>query len=441
MKKTTPAETTDAACPPMTEAVAYLRDELDAARRTALERHLAICDVCRAETDRFRQTIERILAAAPRQPCRDLYPAIAAELKEQKHGRTKIKRLVFRPTLLKAAAWLAVLGGALFWQTRSGLSPERAGRAAPAASAQVVSEALAWLASVQSENGAWNPAAWGGRQDYETALTGLTLLTFLRHADVAPPNLRDATRRGMRHLLSQQRADGGFGPRAAGHMYNHGIATAALLEARRQGLAADAHSETALRAALAFLGDQQHQNGGWGYDRNPATQPNTSVTAWQMEALALALETGYEEWTPTFEKGLQWLHTMAGGGGRFGYQQSGDTSEHSALNAMGAHCLFRAAANAAGESVDRNLAQLALERAVAESADDAPDYYRSYFLSSALKASAHPRHLLKRAQLQANLSRERNRSVALGGSWNPSDQWGPVGGRIYATAMATLALR
>jgi len=43
--------------------------------------------------------------------------------------------------------------------------------------------------------------------------------------------------------------------------------------------------------------------------------------------------------------------------------------------------------------------------------------------------------------LQANLSRERNRSVALGGSWNPSDQWGPVGGRIYATAMATLALR
>jgi hypothetical protein len=46
-----------------------------------------------------------------------------------------------------------------------------------------------------------------------------------------------------------------------------------------------------------------------------------------------------------------------------------------------------------------------------------------------------------RDALHENLAKEQRRDGNFLGSWDPVDVWGQDGGRVYATAMATMALQ
>jgi hypothetical protein len=74
------------------------------------------------------------------------------------------------------------------------------------------------------------------------------------------------------------------------------------------------------------------------------------------------------------------------------------------------------------------------------SASGTSDYYRAYFLTAAMKEMPGAASANQLAMIRGSLV---GGQVALGtekGSWPPNDRWGGVGGRIYATAMASLSL-
>ena len=428
------AKAADAAC-----------DALDETEKAAFDTHARQCSDCRETAESFRNVIQKLRDGMPAASCRDLPPDIMRRIPDSgwtpETSDAGRRRLGFPAFALRAAALvLAALAGAVLLTLRFGTKPDAVGPVAAAPSrANVIRDALQWLASVQEDSGAWAPQSWGGRQVYETALTGMALLTFLRHEDGQHPSAANAVPGGAAYLLTRQRADGGYGPAATGHMYNHGIATVALLEAYRQDLA-PADAEASLKTALAFIREQQSHTGGWGYDTHPMSRPNTSISVWQMEALALGLALGWTEAGEPLERGLAWLATMANEQGQFGYRQADDTADHAALTAMGAYCLFKAAGKTPDDPAGRALVRRALHRVATESEEGNLDYYRSYFIASALKTSAEPEHRQSLTRLRSRLTREQSQDPLLAGSWNPADQWSAVGGRLYATTLAAMML-
>ncbi len=445
--KTIPAErvpSADRICPWEAEAAAYVDQALTGAETSAFEQHLQECEHCRHCVESFEQVADELRAFAPQAPCRDLIPGILQRIPDAAWSRADTvadeRAWGWFPARLwqAAAVFLALLAGVGLW----GVSrPPHATEPVAAARTEAVQDALRWLASVQEPNGAWDPQPWNGRPVYEVGLTGMALLTFLRHEEAEPAFAEHAIERGVTYLLGRQQPDGGLGPAATGRMYNHGMAAVALLEAYRQGRAPNA--EDALRRALAFIREQQHEAGGWGYHPHPMSRPNTSVSVWQMEALALGMGLDPNAVAPGLKRGLHWLETMANEQGQFGYQEPGGPGAHAALSAMGAYGLFQAAGQDSKDSArQRAMAQRALNRVAdqAESEADELDYYQSYFVASALKASSESGHRQLLARLRSRLQAERNIQKAYAGTWDPTDRWGAVGGRLYATTMAALTL-
>ncbi len=425
------------------DAVAYALDALTDAERLAFERHADGCSACLETAQASRAAAQRVRDALAKEPTRDLLPGILDRLPawaQESAVADTTHAFLFRSrfALRAAALVLALLAGAVLTVRRPASRQKDHHAFAKAEPAAAVMEALRWLASVQGEDGAWHPESWGGRAEFETGLTGLAALTFLRHGDGRHALAAKATPRAAAFLLASQESDGGFGPTSSGRMYNHGIVSVALLEAYRRGLAPEA--EPSLKSALNYLVAQQHDGGGWGYSAHPASRPNTSVSVWPLEALALGVGQGWTEYGAALEQGLHWLGSLANEQGQFGYWQTDDTADHAALTAMGAYCLFKTAGVSSAIPADRTKLRLALTRVADESAEGRLDYYRSYFVASAVRAGADPQNQPPLARLRDRLFQERSLDATHAGSWNPSDRWSGVGGRLYATSMAALAL-
>ena len=106
---------------------------------------------------------------------------------------------------------------------------------------------------------------------------------------------------------------------------------------------------------------------------------------------------------------------------------------------MGAYCFLTAALQLDNwQSVGEQI-KAALLKASADDRQDV-DFYRSYFLASALKTGSGPGQNAELASLQRSLIDLRVTSGENVGTWNPVGPWAAVGGRIYSTAMATLSL-
>ncbi len=158
-------------------------------------------------------------------------------------------------------------------------------------SEQSVLRALAWLASVQREDGSWGERNRG-------AMTGLALLCFLGHGEYGQtPKFGLTVNRAIDWILQNGTANqsrlsmtaDGWGAGNAG-VYEHGIATYALGEyytmTRLTGHADERVLEL-LRGAVAHITGGQGPDGGWMYSFDK-TQSDTSVSGWQVQALKAA---------------------------------------------------------------------------------------------------------------------------------------------------------
>lgn len=192
---------------------------------------------------------------------------------------------------------------------RRGLGKKRAvGKYGTPETERTVDRSLKWFKRHQSPNGQWdidgypancqeNPKCEPGLEhtgiDGDLAGTGYALLCFLGAGfdHRMPSPFRDTVSTGVTWLVSQQGADGSFGPRN----YEHAIATMALAEAFAMS------NDRALRApaqkAVDILLQRQirSEDGayGLGWDYTSGTQRNdASVTGWCAMALKSAAAAG-----------------------------------------------------------------------------------------------------------------------------------------------------
>ena len=330
--------------------------------------------------------MDRLLAVPAAPSPRDLTSGIMARLSETPGNIIPGPRRWLRVTAA-AAAVAALLAPAGFYFNRNRETPDKGLAAkAPAVTskndAANMSLALDWFCVRQEVDGSWDPAKWGGNKHFRPALTALPLIALLE-GSTNPEHLA-AANRALACLKREQNHDGSFGRGS----YNHGICTLALL------CALEARPDEALRdsaaAALELALKRQTASGGWGDSINP----EVPVTLWHREALALAVKLGWGAAAPALQKADEWLTAQAS----------------PALPATGS-------ASAEAGYLDCYFAVVRLHR------------------QGTPEAAAHIQAI--RQRLMASQSRSGDDS----GSWEPTDQWSLAGGRIYATALASLALR
>lgn len=432
----------------------YVQGELSGEELERLTEHLTACPTCRQRVAELRELITRMKALPPESVNRDLAPAILARIPETAWGRgaapTRRVRWLSRVGIGALAA--SVVAAALVALLYSVRSPERKqasteGGATSAAPAEVrgeVVKALEWLAASQEEDGSWDPEKWGGQPQYEVGLSALAVLAFLGAGQTQQQgHFADSVERGLQHLMEQQDEDGLMGPAFSSALYNHGIATIALLEA--YAITHDAALKDPITSALAFIRENQGEEGAWGY-LSVGSRPNTSVTAWQLQSLLLAGSLDWPEAREAAEKGMAWLSNTVDKSGRAGYHRKGDFPYGPQnLSAMAAFCLFVGDSEKGDDEAEESMSR-SLTWAMAQ-LPERVDYCRWYYLSHALHAAgvqkkgvASPQSA-PLAELDRSLVANQLTEGPNSGSWDPSDQWSGAGGRVYSTAMAALALQ
>ena len=363
------------------------------------------------------------LKSAPRVTVsHDLAPEILAKVRVKRVTRPAMRKLWRIVIPLAAAATVALVLGGLWMAIIKAADPER--------------QAMAWLRQTQEPDGSWNAAKWGGNKHFEVALTGLSLLTLLNGSSDG----KVAIDKAIAYLVQHQQADGRFGELFAETPYNQGIATLALAKAYETRKAESLR--LALDKAVAAICASQYADGGWGYHNEPHPASNLSITSWQIEALRLVSRQGWPLVNARVERGLRWMAGVAADDGSFGYQKSGDTpgGASQTLTAMGAMSLLDPAHIGLVSPGRRQAIKAQMQRLAATPGPNM-DYYRRYFLAAALrKMDEAPAHK-GLATLRHDLMAQQVTKGSEAGSWKADDRWGSSGGRIYATAMASLSLR
>jgi hypothetical protein len=308
-----------------------------------------------------------------------------------------------------------------------------------------VRNGLKWLATAQSANGAWEPEKHQGLKEYSVAVTGISLLALLAEGNShLAGEYADAVNRGIKHLISVQSADGVFGPKHIGqrpvnYMYNHAIATAAVLEdyltTMNTAYPEKEQIENAINQAIRFTASAQHKSGGWGYTIESA--PDTSVTVWQAYALKLAQLANIESANEPLKKTWEWWAYVTDQNGLAGY----DAPKHYpngpyALTAAAMFC--RIFANQSGDELADKQAKACLTNLPGLNKGDAEsDLYYWFWASYAL--------FLNGGGDWTGWDKQARQAVAAtqsaDGSWPAQDRWSEFGGRIYSTAVGVLALQ
>lgn len=197
-------------------------------------------------------------------------------------------------------------------RTKGGAAPTPAGMVGPATE-EAIERGLAYLASVQNEDGSWSLQGHGSnvllRSD--SAATGLCLLAFQGAGYTHRQHqYADTVSRGLQFLLENQRTNGDLyrvenklSDRNVA-LYSHGIASLALCEA--YGMTQDLELKQPAQSALNYIINTQHrQRGGWRYA--PQISSDTSVTGWMMMALKSGQLSGLDVSENTYRGIARWL--------------------------------------------------------------------------------------------------------------------------------------
>jgi hypothetical protein len=351
-----------------------------------MEQHLQQCGACRE----VQQVMKWLGTFPDREPSADLTSRVMSAVREQQQ-REKHHRWQWR-----AAAALIMLG-AVVWSTarwkQAGADAWAMGGAANvgAPKGSGMQEAVMWFCRNQEADGSWSPTRWGGDARFEVALSALPLLAVLSAEGEKSELQNEVARKAKNYLVSQCDAQGRFGSGFYGSSYTQGIATLALLSYYQHQ--PDDEVKAALHRALDVIAATQQDEGSWSLAG--VTQPDATVTVWQVEALRLATELGWDEMRPHLSLGAKWLSTR----------------RHSAT----IETQWQASGNF--------------------------DYFHAYDATLRLRESGDADAARQLTSIREALLRKQSQQGEEMGSWSPDDRWAMVGGRLYSTAMASLALR
>lgn len=327
--------------------------------------------------------------------------------------------------------------------------------------------ALRWLAAHQDEDGKWDCDDFAkhdpeddvcdgaGSPDHDVAMTGLSLLAFLRTGYTDAGNAEqnpfgDTVRRGLAWLIAQQKADGVIrGKEPYFWIYGHVIVTNALCEA--WVLTRDERYREPAQKALDYLYAARNPDGGWRYD--PRENPSdTSVTTWCVLSFDAAQRGGLRVDKESIRGARRWVQNMTDmSTWRVGYfmrgrpmnNNEGFSAESVRTSTAGGILIRMLTGESTGSKPVKEGAKLVLEVRPAWDRVRGPiDLYYWFFATTALKKvgggawSKWSRKL--RPTLENNL--HATGSGARTGSLDPVGHWGREGGRIMTTAFAALCL-
>jgi len=326
---------------------------------------------------------------------------------------------------------------------------------------QAVESALKWLAAHQTPEGRWDVSQFGGGRETQvlghdrkgagleadTGITGLALLAFLSAGHTHfEGEYRRTVQHGLEFVLGQQATDGNLAGSAKlfARMYCHGMATLAICEAYAMTGDHRMHG-SAERAVQYTIDSQDPETGGWRYQ--PADRGDMSQFGWQVMALKSAELAGIRIPGETRAGMIRFLRSVSKGEhrGLASYRPSERASETMTAEALASRYFL-------GIQQD--------ERAVHEATSylgrqlpgggQANLYYWYYGTLGLFQAQSVPVSPGPEANqdvwpewnqaLQQQLLARQQRSGDDAGSFSPETVWGSYGGRVYATAMATLCL-
>ena len=203
---------------------------------------------------------------------------------------------------------------------------------------EAVIRGLNWLKSQQNQDGSWG-------KEFVPAMSGLALLAYMGHCETpASPQYGPTVVRGINYLkrLGRKADDGELVPIQDNiqAVYQHAIATYALAECYT--MSRDASIAPVLRLAVARIVKGQNGEGGWMYKYGGGV--DSSVSAWQIQALKATYLTGLkiagvEE---ALNRGVATMKGMSMGNGNFLYRKSGEATDHAAASGragLGTLCL------------------------------------------------------------------------------------------------------
>lgn len=432
----------------------YWLDSLSADQKRDWEQHFQECATCRAAHAEWEHLLARMKIEET--PTVDLAPRVMARIPASAWSRPTWKERIsaIRQPVLKMAALLAIvvgigiLGGTFLWMSRTDRSvcfpplaqktnPSKPLSAQETDSRPALRQSLDWLQAAQEPDGRWDAKTWGAQPQFGVGVSALALLALIhKEPQVFASPYAETVRRGISHLIGTMSEEGLMGPSVSGATYNQGLATLALLEAQSR----ESHPEwkAAGKRAVKWLVCAQHPDGGWGYIAGDT--PNSSATIWPLQALIRAEGDGFAETRPAVERGLNWLAQSVTSSGEMTYnapQPSADSPV--TLTAAGAVCFLLQQHDSIHPMARRLMAALKRLAPGGRMASE-PNYYRQYFVGKAFELAAD-------AETVQRLASGNNRwltcQVVSGpqtGSWEAVDPWGGIGGRVYSTALASLAL-
>lgn len=357
---------------------------------------------------------------------RDLTPKIIARLPDGLWKSKPIKGTIWRLPATAAALFITLILIFLFASRKT----ERERFNNPLPISDTIKSSIDWLIKAQEPSGKWDAEKWGGRKEYTIGLTGLALLALLTE-DRPNALQKSAMEKAVDYIKRQQSSEGYFGKKHNGLMYNHAIATIALLMFhKRYG---KRELIRPLDSAIRYIRSSQREDGGWGYTYGSA---NTPVSVWQLYALTLARRAGCRSVKHNIERGIRWMRKLTDERGFIGYRKKGDYPYGTeTLFLMSSFCLLTT------EPENERL-RTRIRDTLKQILSEHPrkrDYYRLYFLINILLLNG---DVLSdyTAELQKELLQTQVKRGENSGSWEPNDRWSSVGGRIYSTVMATLSL-
>jgi hypothetical protein len=297
---------------------------------------------------------------------------------------------------------------------------------------QAVTRALAYLAGVQEDDGHWpfepGRKESGPRAKNDIAITGLAALCFLAadHTPTKAGPYQPTVRKAVDYIVQRQQDSGDL--RAGGDMYSHAIAALAVGEAAAMTGYAP-YRVAAIKAGRFIVNSQNPSTGGWRYQ--PRVDGDTSVFGWQVMALHSIEPAGMKIPSETRQLAFRWLDRVSRSRRRMlaGYQDATPTLRMTA-EAVASRIFL-------GQQLTEAEAKEACDYLRFASKDAKADYYYWYYGSLALAQMRNEAWRDWNAQMQTTLCRLQQAD----GSWDEKlSKYGPRGGRIYATALATLTL-
>ncbi|MCP3920007.1 MAG: SUMF1/EgtB/PvdO family nonheme iron enzyme [bacterium] len=244
-------------------------------------------------------------------------------------------------------------------------------------------------------------------------------------------------------------------PASAGtaNAYDHAIATLALAEMLAS--TPTPSLERAVRAAVGFIERSRNPYGAWRYSMTPNGDNDTSISCWNMLALIAAREAGITFDSEVYVGFLNWLDEVTDSSNmRVGYDTMGSPSarivginDHHAEHfgeALTAQALLVRLRLGRRDTRPRQFVERQADLLVKDppphwgASDLRMDMYYWMFGTDALRRVGGRHWKAWSNALLKSLANAQRRDGGYKGSWDPVGPWGPIGGRVYSTAMMAL---